>query len=487
MRIAICDEDRQELARLLGLIEKYRAGSGRHVRCRSFQNSTDFLCELKGGEYDLVILDASVPGAGGVQAARELRELDGNVEIIFVSSSPESAVESYSVGAYYYLLKPVDADSLFPLLDSVEGRLFVRNGQGLALKSRKGVARVSFAELEFVEVINKTVSFHLADGGTYEAAAPLAHFEERLLDRPEFLKTHRSYIVNLDYIQSIKAACVETKNGHQIPISRQRRSRVQDAYVRFLDREVTGALGNGGQAAVYAEDAGCRERAWRILLADDEEAAGAFWAEVLREHGCIVEIAGNGREALKMAEEAHWDCVLLDVMMPGEGGFSICEKLRKITDVPVVFLSCVTETDRQLEGFSAGGADYITKDTPPELFWAKVEARIRMAGADSARAQARYGPLVIDLAGRRALMDGKELPLAPEEFDILWKLSEHAGQIFSPEEVCGLVYGSRSAELGERAQRHMVRLCRKLEKAWTGHSFIETAWGQGYRFVPPGR
>ena len=105
MRIAICDDDEQELARLSELIAKYQLNSGENIDCRSFQNSTDFLCGQKGGEYDLILLDASISGKSGVQAARELRERDRNVEIIFVSSSPEFAVESYSVGAYYYLLK----------------------------------------------------------------------------------------------------------------------------------------------------------------------------------------------------------------------------------------------------------------------------------------------------------------------------------------------------------------------------------------------
>ena len=485
MRIAICGDDEQELSYLLELITKYQLNCGKHVDCCSFQNSTDFLCGLKGGEYDLVLLDASMPGSGGVQAARELRELDRNVEIIFISSSPESAVESYSVGAYYYLLKPVDADSLFPLLDSVGSRLFEREGQGFVLKSRKGVARVSFTQLEFVEVINKTVSFHLLDGAVYEVTAALADFEEKLLGRPEFLKTHRSYLVNLNYIQSVGINCVVTKNGHDIPVSRHRRNEVQDAYMHFLYQSGTGNLRNNRQAEVYSECQECEEGTWRILLVDDDMAERAYWADILRTHGCIVQMAENGREALKLAKEEPCDCVLLDVMIPGEDGFSICERLQRLIDVPVIFLSCITEADRQLEGFAAGGIDYITKDTPPELFWAKVETRIRLSKAGRMRTQVRYGPLLLDLAGRRTLMDGKELLLTSDEFDILWRLSEHAGQVFTPEEVGVMVYGSRPADGGEAVQIHMSRLRRKLDKAWGKHHFIETVWGKGYRFVTP--
>lgn len=111
MRIAVCDDDEQEVSRIGKLLTEYETDREISVGCHYFTNSTDFLCEMRGGEYDLVLLDVLMPGVGGIQAAQELRELDKNVRLIFVSASPEFAVESYSVGAYYYLLKPISADS----------------------------------------------------------------------------------------------------------------------------------------------------------------------------------------------------------------------------------------------------------------------------------------------------------------------------------------------------------------------------------------
>lgn len=234
MRIAICDDDERELEQFQELIKEYQASREISVDCRFFHNSMDFICEIEGGEYDLILLDVLMPGINGVQAARELRELDKNVKIIFVSSSPEFALESYSVGAYYYFIKPVDVNSFFPLLDKVASELSIQKEQGLVLKNRKCVVKVPFQKLEYVEVINKTVSFHLTDGAIHEITAALAEFEEKLLARPEFLKTHRSYLINLNHVQAIKDHFVMTKNGHSIPISRKRRGLVQDAYVRFL-------------------------------------------------------------------------------------------------------------------------------------------------------------------------------------------------------------------------------------------------------------
>lgn len=351
--------------------------------------------------------------------------------------------------------------------------------QEFALKCKEGVARIAYADLEYVEVINKTVFFHLAGGAVYEATAALADFEDELLARPEFIKTHRSYIVNLGRVQAVDFLSAIMKSGCGVPVSRQRRGMVQDAYLQFLRQAQEDAALSGASAKKQARPNG----PWKILLVDDDPDERAFWAEILQGHGCMTRLAENGGEAVWMAKKEHFDCILLDVMIPGEDGFSICEKLLSLTGAPVIFLSCLTEADNQMKGFASGGIDYITKDTPAELFWAKVSTRIRLAVSD--RVQMRFGPLLLDLTGRKARMDGKDLPLEPLEFDILWMISEQAGRIFTPEEIYGAVWGDSSPEGGQTAQMHMSRLRRKLDTAWISHCFIETVWGKGYRFVPP--
>lgn len=146
MRIAVCYDDECEINHLSELTTEYQLSRGVSPKCHFFCNSIDFLCDIKGGEYDLVVLDAVMPGASGIKVAREF------------------AVESYSVDAYHYLLKPIDMDALFPLLDIVKKELSIQEEQGFVLKSREGVVRLSFAEIEFVEVINKKVTIHLTDG-----------------------------------------------------------------------------------------------------------------------------------------------------------------------------------------------------------------------------------------------------------------------------------------------------------------------------------
>ncbi len=350
------------------------------------------------------------------------------------------------------------------------------DGLGLVLKGRDGIVRIAFTRLEYVEVVNKIVSFHFIDGMVHKVTAALADLEEKLLSRPEFLKVHRSYLVNLNYVQAVRGNSIVTNNGHTILVARQRLGQVQDAYMHFL-------LHKGEKQPDASPKKEREEGPWRILLVDDEPADRMRWADILCSHGCIVRTAAEGEEALAQAADGAYDCVLLDVMLPGEDGFSLCKKLYTLTQAPVIFLSSFTGTDKQVKGFEAGGTDYITKDTPAELFWAKVETRIRLAA--TGQNFCRYGRLLLDLPGRRAFMDEKELVFTPVEFDLLQLLSKQAGHIFTPEELFGQIWGGRLWDGGQTVQIHMSRLRRKLEKACEEHSFIETVWGQGYRFVLP--
>lgn len=483
MRVAVCDDDERELDYLSGLIAEYQLSRGVRWECCFFHSSVDFLSDVRAREYDLVLLDVVMPGVDGIKAAQELREKDKNVKLIFISLSPEFAVDSYSVEAYHYLLKPVEGNSLFPLLDKVRQELSVQNEQGFVLKNREGAVRLAFAEIEFAEVMNKKVFFHLTGGAVREITAALAELEGKLLSRPEFIKTHRSFIVNLSHVQSVGMNDVVTRGGDHVLVSRKRRGQVQNACMSFWSHGEEAGPVQGRQTGLSSPKQACDEGPWRILLVDDEPADRTFWADILRCHGCRVDLAGNGKEALKLAENERYDCILLDVMIPGEDGFFICENLRRRTDAPVIFLSCVTEPDRQVEGFAAGGTDYITKDTSAGLFWAKVEARIRPNGSGCTLTS--FGPLAVDFCGRTARMNGEELSLTVLELDILRRLSERPGHVFTPEEIFRMVWGDQPWDGGKQVQSHMSGLRRKLEKAWGEHHYIEAVWGQGYRFVLP--
>ena len=120
IQIAFCDDDQTVLAQLSALLEKYRAQRCVQIQCTAFHSPLDLLAEIeKGTRYDILFLDVIMPAENGITAAKEIRQYDNVVKIIFLTSSAEFAVESYVVGAYFYQLKPIWEDSFFRLTDSV--------------------------------------------------------------------------------------------------------------------------------------------------------------------------------------------------------------------------------------------------------------------------------------------------------------------------------------------------------------------------------
>ena len=233
MRIAICDDDKDELSHISSMIGTYKQERCAPVICKAFQSATELLATSKAGEYDLYLLDVMMPGVDGMETAKELRSFDSSAAIVFLTSSPEFAVESYKYKAQDYLLKPANAERLFPILDALLEKQ-QKPGDGLSVKTKCGIARILFERLSHVEVVTKQVYFHLSDGSVRETTASLAKFEDALLSHPEFVRVHRAYIVNLWQVAELAASEIITLSGKKIPVSRQNYVKVRDAYVEQM-------------------------------------------------------------------------------------------------------------------------------------------------------------------------------------------------------------------------------------------------------------
>ena len=233
MKISVCDDDSQELERISSFIDTYKCESKVPLTYKTCQSATDLISSMSSGDYDILLLDILMPGINGMQAAHEIRAFDAGVKIVFLTSSPEFAVESYAVKAYDYILKPVSKDKLFSILDAVIAEE-LKPLEGLTIKTQSGVARILFSRLAFVEIMNRKLYFHLADGSVREVSASLASFEEELLARAEFVKVHRSYIVNLWQVGELRSKELITHAGKTVPISRLLYGKVREAYMRHL-------------------------------------------------------------------------------------------------------------------------------------------------------------------------------------------------------------------------------------------------------------
>lgn len=233
LRVAICDDDSGALTALSGLLEQYQQTNNLVMVIEAFHSAADLLPSLSSRGYDFVMMDILMPGLSGMQAAREIRSYDNQMPLLFLTSSPYFAVESYSVEAFSYLLKPITAESLFPVLDRLLKKLR-RNEEYLILTRNSDIMRLPFSNIEFVEVNRKHLWFYMEDGSMQELPGTLAEYEPQFLCRKAFMKVHRSFIANLSHVQLLDARGALTYSGRVIPVARALALQVRQKYAEYL-------------------------------------------------------------------------------------------------------------------------------------------------------------------------------------------------------------------------------------------------------------
>lgn len=205
MYIAVCDDQIEELEKLTALLQAWQSDRRSDVRFQTFRSGGQLLDAARAERFTLYLLDVLMPGMTGMDAAREIRSFDAAADLIFLTTSPGFAYESYGVRAAEYLLKPINAKLLYPVLD----KLYLREQKpqdGLTVKSNGMLVRLPFSQLSYVEVNGKHLFFNMADGTVYEVAAAMREYEGALLARPEFMRVHRSYIVNMLQAEKLSPA-----------------------------------------------------------------------------------------------------------------------------------------------------------------------------------------------------------------------------------------------------------------------------------------
>lgn len=234
MKIAICEDDTTQQNILTAALDSYRTPAGEHVQYDVYRNGLDLLASINTHLYDVLLLDILMPGFTGIETAREIRESNEKIPIIFLTTSQEFAVESYRVHAFDYLMKPVDQKTLFETLDRVYAVTESTLENSIMVQTAKAVYVISLSQIEFVEINNRTLSFHLIDGTVKSIAGRLSDYEDALLKHPEFLKIHRSYIINMDFMKGLNQKSFITLTGNEVPISRNLLPAIQKRYIEHL-------------------------------------------------------------------------------------------------------------------------------------------------------------------------------------------------------------------------------------------------------------
>jgi len=156
------------------------------------------------------------------------------VKIIFLTSSKEYAVQSYTVGAYFYQLKPIWADSFFRLMDSAIATCEKEMGDSLILRCKTGITRIGLRHLEYCEVIHRTLLIHLTSGKVLESTGSLDGLSKQLEQYDRFFRPHRSYLINLDYVQTLSYHAITMSCLTEIPLPRGKHQEVKDAYLKYM-------------------------------------------------------------------------------------------------------------------------------------------------------------------------------------------------------------------------------------------------------------
>ena len=234
IKIAFCDDDSTVLSDLHRLLALYRAEKNMEIDDTSFHSPLDLIAEIEQGiRFDILFLDVLMPGENGIDAASEIRNYDKNAKIIFLTSSSEFAVQSYTVNAFYYQLKPVCPENFFRLMDSVLSQCKKEQANSLILHSKTGITRIKPAQLEYCEVIHRTLFIHLTSGKVLECIGSLDELAKQLIPYGNFLRPHRSYLVNLEYIQNLSYRAITMSCLAEIPVPRGKYNEIKNAFLEY--------------------------------------------------------------------------------------------------------------------------------------------------------------------------------------------------------------------------------------------------------------
>lgn len=234
IKAAFCDDDLFMTNEINALFDQYCAEHEQKIACTVFRSPLELLAEIeKGTHFDILFLDVIMPGQNGIDVAREIRQNDQTVKIIFLTSSSEFAVESYTVDAFFYCVKPIKAEVFYRLMDSAISECEREKQGSLILRCKSGITRIDLEKLVYCEVIGRTLVFHLKNGINLESVGSLDELSSELVQYGNFLRAHRSFLVNMEYIQSISYKAITLDNLERIPIPHGKCSEIKNMYLEY--------------------------------------------------------------------------------------------------------------------------------------------------------------------------------------------------------------------------------------------------------------
>ena len=234
-RIAICDDNSNFISQVKEMLMHWEQTTD-EFHLSTFDNGDSLINAHLEAPFDIILLDVLMPFTSGIHVAKELRNNDKSVKIVFLTSSPEYAIDSYSVKASNYLLKPLDEGKLYRCLEELFEEI-AKDTQSIYIKTLHAIHKTPLKTIEYLETQNKHVLFRLTNQQTIESMEPLYEYETKLSMEEGFFKCHRSYMVNMEHIVTYTAKEIKMHSGYRIPIARNRHNEFKEAYFSYIFRK----------------------------------------------------------------------------------------------------------------------------------------------------------------------------------------------------------------------------------------------------------
>ena len=219
----------------------------------------------------------------------------------------------------------------------------------------------------------------------------------------------------------------------------------------------------------------------RLLVVEDEQKIADLLKDYLSAEGFQVTCLLRGDEALEQIKRLSPDLILLDLMLPGLDGISVCREIRKFSNVPIIMVTAKVEEVDRLIGLEIGADDYICKPFSPREVVARVKAVLRRTHPSDPPRRMVVGPILLDEDSRAVMVDEKPISLTPSEFGLLTVLMSAPERVFSRSELVDKVQGYRFEGYDRTIDSHVKNLRKKIAARLPGREVIQTIYGVGYK------
>ena len=234
INIAICDDSREEIKIISSLVSKKIEGLNLDFKITSFNDGRDLIEHMNSAKqnFDIIFLDIYMKTSQGIEIAREIRAFDKSCKIIFITYSQDYAIDSYEVRAINYILKPINEDKFNDAVNMAIEELDKENKQ-IFVTNKKGSYRILYKDILYAESKARIVNIYLKSQEIITFYSKLEDFFKKLQDE-RYLKSHKSFIVNMDYILKIENNCIYIINNINIPISTGNMGEIRGMYFKYL-------------------------------------------------------------------------------------------------------------------------------------------------------------------------------------------------------------------------------------------------------------